>query len=85
MGLPDPIRSDVHHSFSVLIRIPKFSFFYYVFQLQQLIGERVHLSPANKKRGQRNADPSPNKKAAPKDRPETSCWLASIIQLFPPS
>ena len=57
MGMQDLIRSDAHHTFPVSIRIPKFSFFYYVFQLQQLIVERVHLSPANKKRGQRNAGP----------------------------
>ncbi|MEE9588359.1 MAG: hypothetical protein V3V97_10090, partial [Hyphomicrobiaceae bacterium] len=41
MGLPDPIRSDVDHSFSVLIRIPNFSFFYYVFQLQHRISGLV--------------------------------------------
>jgi hypothetical protein len=67
MGMQDLIRSDAHHTLAVLNFVPKSSFFFYVFQLQhrigglvtlqQLIGERAHLSPANKKKGQRNAAP----------------------------
>jgi hypothetical protein len=60
MGMQDLIRSDAHHTLAVLNFVPKFPFFFYVFQLQrrisglvafqQLIDERPHRSPANKKR-----------------------------------
>jgi len=37
MGMQDLIRSDAHHTLAVLNFVPKFSFFFYVFQLQRPI------------------------------------------------
>jgi len=52
MGMQDLIRSDAHHTFPVSIRVPYFSFFFYVFQLQRPISR---LKQRANKKGQRNA------------------------------
>jgi hypothetical protein len=55
MGMQDLIRSDAHHTLAVLNFVPKFSFFFYVFQLQRPISRLKKR--ANKKRPPRKTAP----------------------------